>query len=303
MKSDCILIATLPSLNNSVKVEAIFKNECISEVRFNTGVQTPYSVEETLSILKNLSIKYNKKLWIDLKGRQLRVAKWADPLYSCIELNHKVEVKYPAQICFRNGDRVNITHIKEGNKVFVDPLPRQALGAGQSVNILASEVNIDGYLTPKDIEYLEGCKKTGIMDVMLSFVEKTEDVLQVYNNLPGANIVLKIESLKGIDYILGFKFGMKGLSLMAARDDLYIETGQNYKMLKFLKHIISKDKNAICASKIFTSLEKRGNVDFADFADLELMYELGYRRFMLCDNVCNYSFDKAVNAWKEFVNG
>ena len=80
MKQDCILIATLPSLNNMEKVQRVFENPHISEVRFNTGVQTAYSIEETLEMLKKLSIKHNKKLWIDIKGRQLRVAKWADPL-------------------------------------------------------------------------------------------------------------------------------------------------------------------------------------------------------------------------------
>ena len=132
MKKVCTLIATIPSLNNMEKVERVFANTNISEVRFNTGAQTPYSISETLDILKKLSIKYKKRLWIDLKGRQLRVIKWADPLFSCIELNHNIQLLYPAQIYFRNSDRVNITHVKDGNKIFVDPLPKYPLGAGQS---------------------------------------------------------------------------------------------------------------------------------------------------------------------------
>ena len=134
MKKDCILIATLPSLSNLRNVEKVIMNPNITEVRFNTGVNTIYSPEETLEILKGLCSRYNKKLWIDIKGRQLRVAKWADPLYECIELNHPIQIEYPAKISFRNGDTVNITHVK-GNKIYVDPLPKEALGAGQSVNI------------------------------------------------------------------------------------------------------------------------------------------------------------------------
>ena len=170
MKHDCILIATLPSLNNMDKVQKIFSNPHIAEVRFNTGVQTPYSIEVTLNLLNNLSKKYSKKLWIDVKGRQLRVTKWADPLYSCIEINHKVKVSCPATICFRNGDVVSITHIKDGNELYVDPLPRQALGAGQSVNILAEDIEIEGYLTEKDKLYLNACKKMGLTNIMASFV-------------------------------------------------------------------------------------------------------------------------------------
>lgn len=299
MKKDCTLIATISSLNNIENIEKIFNNTHISEVRFNTGVQTPYTLRETLEILKNLSIKYNKKLWIDIKGRQLRVTKWADPLYSCIELNHKVEVLYPAQVYFRNGDRVNITHIKDGNKLFVDPLPRYALGAGQSVNIIAKDIEIDGYLTEKDKLYLKECKKLGIKNIMASFVEKFDDLAEILHILPNARIVSKIESLRGIDFI-SKKYVLS--DLMAARDDLYLQSGEGYNMINHLKTIIAKDSEAICASKIFLSLEKRETADFADFADLELMYNLGYRKFMLCDNICNYCFEKAIKSWEEFIN-
>lgn len=297
MKQDCVLIATVPSLNNMEKVQKVFSNPQISEVRFNTGVQTAYSIDETLDILKNLSIKYNKKLWIDIKGRQLRVTKWADPLYSCIEISHRVQVLYPALVCFRNGDRVSITHIKEGNKLFVDPLPRQALGAGQSVNILAKDIEIDGYLTEKDKAYLRACRKKDLNYIMASFVETFDDLAQIRQILPSAQIVSKIESLKGMSFITQYNVP----NLMAARDDLYLQSGQNYSMLNHLKAIIERDSGAICASKIFLSLEE--TVDLADFADLELMYGMGYRKFMLCDNVCNYSFAKAIQAWEEFING
>ena len=250
-------------------------------------------------MLKNLSVKFNKKLWIDIKGRQLRVTKWADPLYSCIEISHRVQVSYPASVYFRNGDRVNITHIKDGNKLFVDPLPRQALGAGQSVNILAKDIEIEGYLTEKDKLYLRACKKMGLNLIMASFVESFDDLAQILQILPNSEIVSKIESLKGISFIEQYNVP----NLMAARDDLYLQSGQNYGMLKHLRSIISRDSGAICASKIFLSLEKRETVDLADYADLELMYSMGYRKFMLCDNVCNYSFAKAIQAWEEFING
>lgn len=299
MEQRCILIATLPSLNNMEKVQKVFENPNISEVRFNTGVQTAYSIEETLDILKKLSIKYKKKLWIDIKGRQLRITKWADPLYSCIELNHKVQVLYPAHVYFRNGDKVEIAHIKDGNKLFVDPLPKHALGAGQSVNIIAKDLEIDGYLTEKDKQYLTACRNMNLNYIMASFVEQFDDLTEILRIIPNAQIVSKIESLKGMDFILKHNIH----NLMAARDDLYLQTGQNYSMLNHLRNIILKDSGAICASRIFTSLEKEASVNFADFADLELMYRMGYRKFMLCDNVCNYAFEQAINAWEEFMNG
>lgn len=298
MHNDCRLIATLPAINRVNDVLHVFKNSHISQARFNTGSHTPMSIPETVAFLKDLSQKYEKKLWIDIKGRQLRVIKWADPLYECIELNHDVDIIYPAKIYFRNGDGVNITHVR-GNKVFVDPLPKQAVGAGQSVNILAKDLEIKGYLTEKDGEYLEECNKQGMNNIMASFIEQPDDLNQIFRIVPNAKIVAKIESLKGIQFINQHPVG----NLMAARDDLYMEAGQNYNMLNLLNNIIEKDPNAICASRIFSSLEKRETVDFADYSDLELMYRMGFRTFMLCDNVCNYAFDKAISAWEGFING
>lgn len=300
MREKCVLFATLPALNNMDKAEQVFRNPYIAEVRFNTGAQTPYSPEETLRILKQLSVKYRKRLWVDLKGRQLRVIKWADPLFSCIELNHNIELEYPAKVFFRNGDEVNITHVKSGNKIFVDPLPKYALGAGQSVNIIAKNIEIEGYLIDRDKEYLSACRSLGIRFIMASFVESFTDLAEITSLLPRAKIICKIESEKGLQLIS--HYNMSG-RLMAARDDLYLQTGQNPKMIKHLRSIIKSDPKAICASRIFLSLQKNDSVDFADFADLELMYRIGYRRFMLCDNVCNYCFEKAIHAWKEFING
>ena len=299
MKSDCYLIATLPAINRFADVQRVFANPDVSEVRFNTGTPSPFSIPETVQKLLDLSKRYNKKLWIDLKGRQLKVIKWADPLYSCIELNHRIKIEFPAKIYFRNDIPVNITHIKDGNKIFVVPLPRYKLGAGQSVNILARNLEVEGYLTETDKQYLFACKKLDINSIMASFVEKFDDLVEIFHILPKAEIISKIESEKGIEFICSNNI----TGLMAARDDLFIETGENYGMMNSLRTIISKDSNAICASRIFLSLEKRDTVDFADFADLELMYSVGYRRFMLCDNICNYRFAKAICAWREFING
>ena len=211
--------------------------------------------------------------------------------------------KVYAQIKFSTGDKVNLEHIKDGNKLYVDPLPMEAVGAGQSVNIIAKDIQIDGYLTEQDKEYLKFCRDLKITNIMASFVESYDDIVEIMKILPDAEIVSKIESLKGIEYISKGYFDGYLPNLMAARDDLYIQSGQNYSMLNHLKTIIERNKKAICASRIFTSLEKSPIVDLADYADLELMYNMGYRTFMLCDNICNYRFLEAIKAWEGFING
>lgn len=294
---DCKLIATIPSLNNMNKVKELFRNEHIAEVRYNTGTVSPYSVQESLRLLKQLSTAYNKKLWIDIKGRQLRVTEWGNPLFSCISINHNIKVSEDAKIYLRNGEYCNIKHVVDGHKIFVDPLPKHAVGAGQSVNILDDDLQIEGYLTAKDIEVIERCTTLGMKSFMLSFVESASDVAEVLNMVHDAELVLKIESQKGMEFVLNTPIGVR---YMAARDDLYIQTGVN--MIKHLKTIIQKDKSAICASRILLSLEKGVSPEFCDYADLEYMYSLGYKEFMLCDNICNYALEPAVNAWCKWKN-
>ncbi len=296
MKKECSLIATLPNLSHRDKIHKILSNYNISAARYNTGASSLMNTEETLSILKSLKEQYSKDIWLDTKGRQLRIIKWADPLYEAIELNHNIDITYPAKVLFRNGGTSNIVRTR-GNKIIVDPLPKEALGAGQSVNILARDLEIEGYLTEKDIEFLKLSSQYEFNKIMASFVEKEEDLEEIKRYLPNAEIVAKIESLKGIKLIL--ENDLK-CNLMAARDDLFIQTEGKIDILKYLKLIIERNKDAICASRIFSSLERQDRVELADYSDLELMYQMGYRNYMLCDNICNHHFDEAVEAWKGF---
>lgn len=298
MKKDLTLIATLPNLNNRERVHEVLACPEIAEARFNTGVSTLMDADEVVELLKTLSVQYSKRIWLDLKGRQLRITRWADPQYEAIELNHRISVVYPAKIYFRNGGYRNIVRVS-GNKILVDKPPREAVGAGQSVNIIAKSLEIEGYLTSRDKEYLTAAAKCGMTGVFASFVEELSDLGEIAEILPDAEIVSKIESIKGVELIKKNKIG----SLMAARDDLYLQSEQKYDMMHHLKAIIRSDKNAICASGIFLSLENKEKVDFADYSDLDCMYNLGYRRFMLCDNICNYRFEQAISAWKDYCNG
>lgn len=311
MKKNCKLIATLPSFNRLSKVEEVFENPAISEVRFNTGVQTFYSPKQVVEYLKKLSQRYQKRVWIDIKGRQLRITKWADPQFSCIELNHKIQLKGNTKIYFRNGGVSQVVHVVNGNQIYVDPIPYEALGAGQSVNLVAensigmnNEVIVDGYLTELDKQYLSACQKYEINSIMASFVEKEEDIIEITSILPQAEIIAKIESLAGIQFALRRIFPLPKISnIMVARDDLFLQLGQGNKMIPYLRDLIHVAPKAICASRIFSSLEYRITPDFADFEDLEFMYQMGYRTFLLSDNICNYKLKEAIEAWRVFQNG
>lgn len=302
MPKSCSLIATIPTMNDLLKVKRIISDPHVSEVRWNTGIVTPYSETETLEMLLDLSVGFGKKLWVDVKGRQLRVEQWGCPLYSTIKLNHDVEVEGSANVILRGEQPLRLI-AANGNEIFVNPLPKHAVGAGQSVNIVPadehSKVTIKGYLTDKDVSYLEACKKLGIDNIMASYVESKKDLKDIKDIVGKCNIVCKIESVKGVTAL----FELSKYDLMAARDDLYIELNNDpYHMQAVLDGIIKANPNAIYASRIFSSLEHSSNIAFSDFADMELGYAAGYRRFMLCDNICNYSFDKAIEGWERFIN-
>ena len=71
---------------------------------------------ERLNCISKLS---GKKIWIDLKGRQLRVKSWGEVNYEAIELNHEIDIEYPAKVIFRENHEANIIHTR-GNKIILD---------------------------------------------------------------------------------------------------------------------------------------------------------------------------------------
>lgn len=294
---NCKLIATIPAMTDLKKVKKIINNPFIFGVRWNTGIVSPYDEKETLQILKDFCENAKKVFWVDLKGRQLRVVEWGNPLYNSIKLNHNVKVEGSAKVLLRGENPLDLV-VAKGNEVFVNPIPKHAVGAGQSVNIIGDKVDIEGYLTEKDKRYIEVSKQLGISNIMASFVESINDVVEIKMAHGSCDVVCKIESKKGVSNLSD----LVGLHLMAARDDLYLELGNPYYMNYALNSIIKQDENAICASRIFTSLEHSNTISFSDFEDLENMYAMGYRHFMLCDNVCNYCFDSAIEGWCTFLN-
>ena len=295
---NCKLIGTLPNLHDKNSVDEMMKCPYLSEVRLNTGVNNLLTPEEIMESIKTLECMYKKKVWIDLKGRQLRVTSWADPSYEAIELNHEIEIEYPAKIIFRGSKESNIIHTR-GNKIILDTPPERAVGKGQSVNIIAKSLDIKGYLTPQDIELLKLSEHFNMNNFMASFVESVDDLIEILKINNNANIVCKIESQKGLDFINNTNIKLK---LMAARDDLYTETSRNINMLKHLRDIIKKDENAICASRLFESLNKYDYVSLSDYEDIELMYLYGYKNYMLGDDIKGPKLVKTINAWREFVN-
>ncbi len=297
-----MLIATLPPVYREDLLREIASNEAVSEVRYNTGMTSPWSAKETLQ--KVAVIARSKRIWIDLKGRQLRIAQWALPDYAKIVLNHEVVIEGAARAVFRDDETYDIRFANK-NVIYLDGSPRRAVGAGQSLNIIGENVRIKGYLTDGDREYIEAAKELGIDHFMLSFVEGLEDIGQTLSHFPDStkpHFGLKIESVKGIDFVEKLAALPPNCRLVAARDDLYTTIGDDkMAMLDALEAIIVRDSAAIVASRIFKGLETGGSVSLADLCDIELMRRSGYQRFMLSDEICQRHFAAAIAAWNSFT--
>ncbi|MBI4860862.1 MAG: hypothetical protein HY815_11475 [Candidatus Riflebacteria bacterium] len=84
----------------------------VGGVRYNVGARTSLSTREVLARLSEIAREAGKTLWLDLKGRQLRIAKWADPTYGDIELDREIVVEGPACIHFRGGGSTRVVEVR-----------------------------------------------------------------------------------------------------------------------------------------------------------------------------------------------
>jgi pyruvate kinase len=249
-------------------------------------------------VLQRLS-KFKQPIWVDLKGRQLRVVGAAIPPYTEVKLSHRIKVETPVDAYFSDGlERVRVAAV-DGDRLILADGPRRLVGPGESVNIMHPSLKIKGTLTDTDKTYLAAMKDLGMTKVMLSYVESAEDVDEVKSLLPNAEVILKIETQRGLDFAK--KHGAKHGHLMAARGDLYVEVIRPHKIASAVKAIVNADKDAIVASRILDSMAMSPVPASADISDVAFLLEIGYRTFMLGDSVClrRESVIEALNLLEE----
>jgi hypothetical protein len=275
-------IVTIPPYADYI--DEVLNHPLVSGVRLNTVMPTKGSLENLLDSLENKAMKNSKNLWIDLKGRQLRVKTYGVPPFTEIELTHNIELETPAKAYFSGGKEIAKIIKVDGNRLIMDDGPKRVVGPGESVNIPNKTLKIDGYFTKTDLRYIEACKKVGVHDYMLSFVENAYDKESLRKLDEKAVIVEKIESKKGLDYVNNNWDG--STQLMAARGDLYIEVSKPHDIISAVETILDKDKNAIVASRIFDSFGYSLEPSCEDIGDVDNLMRIGYKTLMLGDEVC-----------------
>ena len=261
-------------------LEEVARHPIVSGLRLNTVMPLRDGPAEALARLSALG----QPLWVDLKGRQLRVVGAAIPPYSEVRLSHRISVRTPVDAFFSDGtERVRVAAV-DGDRLILEDGPRRLVGPGESVNIVDTSLQIEGTLTETDRMYLAAMRSLGLKRVMLSYVESPADANEVCDLLPGAEVMLKIESEKGLAYAR--EHGAAQGRLMAARGDLYVEVLRPHRIVGALRDIVTADPDAVVASRIFDSLARHPVPESADIGDVAFLLSLGYRTFMLGDHVC-----------------
>jgi pyruvate kinase len=249
-------------------------------LRLNTVMPVRGGPSEALERL----VAYEQPLWVDLKGRQLRVVGAAIPPYTEVQVSHPLRVKTPVEAFFADGTECVRVAAVDGDRLILEDGPRRLIGPGESVNIVHPSLDIEGTLTAPDRAYLAAMQEMGLTRVMLSYVESLADVAEVQQLLPGAEVIVKIETQRGLAY--AHQHGSSQGRLMAARGDLYVEVLRPHRIIGALRDIIRADPQAIVASRLFDSLAHHPVPSSADLGDVAFLLTLGYRTFMLGDVVC-----------------
>ena len=169
----------------------------------------------------------------------------------------------------------------------------------------------------------------------LSYVESQRDVDEFLELVgPDCEVQLKIENKKGLRFVSHEFKKRPNLILVAARGDLYIEIDKPHLITEAVELIIEKDPEACVGSRILLSicalpdheikrvirLIKSERVDknnaqkildslsvpqvpsCADFSELAYLYKIGYRKMLLCDELCLREdlLATAINAFESF---
>ena len=245
-------------------------------------------------------------LYFDVKSRQLRVIQsYPFPDRLELDLNHKISVKTPSTVLFKGGaDGCLLKEVVNGNHLIFDGGPEYMVVKGESLHLRHPSLIVhDPIFTDIEKDKIVKARKAGFNKFFLSYVESQRDVDQC-RELVGydAEVMLKIESKRGLEYVEKDFKKADNLTLVAAMGDLYVEVDRPHHVLKALKLLIEKDPRALAGSRMLLSVSTEPVPSCADFMQLAWLYDIGYRRMMLCDEIClkENLFSVAVSAFDQF---
>ena len=307
MKDLQLLVTLSPSMKHFPRFAT---DNTLAGIRINSAMMYADELDGEIELAR--AIRNPVPMYFDIKGRQLRI-KEVIPSGDHVELklNHRIRVNLPTPVLFKSGEdpallvEIRGDDVGQQTLVFAPRQPQYMLKAGESLCIRDPSFKVIGNQFPAyEIERIKKVVNSGVFNRwVLSYVEGQQDIDQLREYVgPTAEIIAKIENPRGLDWVANGYRPQPNLSLMAARGDLYIEVRRPHEILGAMKLIISKDPNALVGSRILLSCGPRAVPDAADFSELAWLYDIGYRRMMLCDDLClkEDSLARAVNALDNF---
>ena len=268
--------------------EETIKDQRVDGIRLNGPIT--FSLERIAEDVNHAVDLDLSKLYFDIKARQVRVIE-VRPYKDHLELkvNHKIRAKkFPLTVLFKDGtDYATLVDIKDDVLIF-EGGPKNEIVPCEPVYIRPPEFIIqDNIISDYEAKRIEIARDYGINHFMLSYVENENDIVDLREHIGNnASVVAKIESRKGLEYVANRFKKTDGLSLMLARGDLYVELDKPHEIIGATKSLIEKDPEAMVGSRILHSLRNTPIPECADFSELAWLYHLGYRRFLLCDELC-----------------
>ena len=285
MESPELLVTLSPSFPHFARFA---DDSRIAGIRFNTAMTNMQELEKEFETLAK--VKSRTPIYYDVKGRQLRIIEVISKDGNLeLFLNHPIEAQTPCVVLFKAGaDEALLDHIdSDGKHLVFQGGPRYNLVSGESLHIKGAKNKAQNIFTEVELQKIELAKRSGITRYFLSYVESQGDVEQL-RALVGKDkeVWLKIENNAGLDFVeKGFK-KEDGLTLVAARGDLFVELDKPHHIAYALRKIIEVDPEACVGSRILLSIVDSPIPSCADLLEINWLYDTGYRKFMLCDELC-----------------
>lgn len=318
-----LMVTLLPSMPH---FERFVGDPRLSGIRLNGATLLADTLQQELDILAGIhSFARESPCYFDVKGRQLRVVEVLEnPTFLDVRLNHPIRVATPTVVLFKAGADAGLlgSVTEDGYRLTFEANPQFNVRAGESLHIRDKSLEVGGNIFT-DAEKERIAKVVASKQVsrwFVSYVEEQRDLDEFRELVPSATeVLLKIESQRGLRYVQTTFRKEPGLRLVAACGDLYVEVARPHHILRAAKDILAADPEALVGSRMMLStmrgpgtylsgqvakvasqhpeaseailkLLDDGNTpkvpDFADFAQLAWLYDAGYRSFMLCDELC-----------------